>query len=190
MILLPPLIQGSKKQRIRTGFPFSGSDINFFHSGTGMIRCRTVRRSGLKKLQEGGKRNTLHVYTVGGVQAYTPQVHTAGIYRNVGPLLLNMLYDTDKSLVTDGMPEKVRHRHFSRQSTLLVRHRYAASGSVRYRWSRISPANKHKSTGSEFSSHRCTWHGSPSQLLYGICIKGTVQRDGSGRNQAHSIGLF
>jgi hypothetical protein len=32
---------------------------------------------------------------------------TAGIYRNVGPLLLNLLYDTDKSLVNAGMTEKV-----------------------------------------------------------------------------------
>jgi hypothetical protein len=78
---------------------------HFFHSGTGMIRCRKVRRSGIKKLQEGGKRNTLHVCTAGGVEAYTPQVHTAGIYRNVGPLLLKLLCETDKYLVHAGIPE-------------------------------------------------------------------------------------
>ncbi len=50
----------------------SGIDI-FFRSGTGMTKCRTVRRSGIKKLYEGGKRNTLHVYTAGNVEKYTLQ---------------------------------------------------------------------------------------------------------------------
>ncbi len=58
-----------------------------------------------KKLYEGGKRNTLQVYTAGSVEAYTLQVHIACIYQNVGPLLLNLLYDTDKSLVNAGILE-------------------------------------------------------------------------------------
>jgi hypothetical protein len=43
------------------------------------------------------------------VEAYTLQVQTAVKYRNVGPLVLNLLYDTDKSSVNagiTGMPEK------------------------------------------------------------------------------------
>ncbi len=58
-----------------------------------------------KKLYKLRKRNTLHVYTAGGVEAYTLQVHTAGIYRNVWPLLFILLYDSDKSLVDAGIPE-------------------------------------------------------------------------------------
>jgi hypothetical protein len=37
--------------------------------------------------------------------AYTLQVHTAGILQNVRPLLLNLLYDTNKSLVNAGILE-------------------------------------------------------------------------------------
>jgi hypothetical protein len=79
-----------------------------------MIRCRTVRRT-VKKLYEGGKRNTLYVCTAGGVEAYTQrgfilfaytlQVHTAGTagkYQNVGPLLF---YDTYKSIENAGIPK-------------------------------------------------------------------------------------
>jgi hypothetical protein len=58
-----------------------------------------------KKLYEGGKRNTLHVYAAGGVEAYALQVHTAGGHRNVGPLLLKFLYVTNKSLVNAGIPK-------------------------------------------------------------------------------------
>jgi hypothetical protein len=39
------------------------------------------------------------------VEAYTLEVHTAGMFWNVGPLLLNLLYDTDKSLLNSRMLE-------------------------------------------------------------------------------------
>jgi hypothetical protein len=54
-----------------------------------------------KKMYDGGKRNTLQL----SMWRHTPQVHSAGIYQNVGPLLLNLLYDTDKSLENAGRPE-------------------------------------------------------------------------------------
>ncbi len=39
------------------------------------------------------------------MEAYNPQDHSAGIYRNGGPLLLNLLYYTNKSLENAGRPE-------------------------------------------------------------------------------------
>ncbi len=66
----------------------SGIDI-FFHPGTEMIRCRTFRRSGMKKtVWKRKKRNTLHVYIAGDVEANTQQIHTAGIYRKWDPCCL------------------------------------------------------------------------------------------------------
>ncbi len=55
--------------------------------------------------KKNGKRNTLHVCTAGCVEAYTLQLHTAGVYRMSDPTLLNLLYDTDKRLVNAGIPE-------------------------------------------------------------------------------------
>jgi hypothetical protein len=86
-----------------------------------------------KKLDEGGKRKTLHVYTAGGVEAYTLKIHTAGIYRKVGSLLLNLLNDTDKSLENAGTPDCRKKVTPASAFLLVVNFVSPASGSVRYR---------------------------------------------------------
>jgi hypothetical protein len=90
-----------------------------------------------KKMYNGGKRNTLQL---------SMWRQSAGINQNVGPLLLNLLYDTDKSLENAGRPEfgeKIGPAsaflptfNFVMQSGIGI----PESGSVRYRWSRIRPA--------------------------------------------------
>ncbi len=103
--------------------------------------------------------NTLHVHIAGCGKGYTPHVQTAGGGKKIHPARPQMAADGDildiecwKSICNAGMPEKICLASiflpiFSRGSTprtnrsgsspaSAFRHR----GSVRYRWSRISPA--------------------------------------------------
>ena len=64
--------------------------------------CRIVRRSGIKKTVRRWKKKHPARIHAGGVEAYTLQVQTAVKYLNVWPLLLNLLYDTEKSSVNAG----------------------------------------------------------------------------------------
>jgi hypothetical protein len=104
-----------------------------------MIRCRIVRRSGIKKTVRRWKKKHPARIHAGGVEAYTLQVQTAVKYRNVGPLLLNLLYDTDKSSVNAGIPEC--QKKVIPASAFLPAFNFVspASGSVRYLWSQINP---------------------------------------------------
>jgi hypothetical protein len=55
-----------------------------------------------QKLYEGGKGYTLHVYTADDRGRYTQHFHT----RLLNLMVLNLLYDVDKSYVDAGMPRK------------------------------------------------------------------------------------
>jgi hypothetical protein len=105
-----------------------------------MIRCRIVRCSGIKKTVRRWKKKHPARIHAGGVEAYTLQVQTAIKYRNVGPLLLNLLYDTDTSSVNAGIPECQKKVIPASAFLPVVNFVSPASGSVRYLWSQINPA--------------------------------------------------
>ncbi len=126
--------------RYRTGF---GTSI-FVPTGTGLIGFRTVRHSGISQMY------TLHGHTAShglgsekraGIRD-TPCTSIHGCCWCYSCCMNSMMLKNRMSMpeCRNAGEKVVRHRHFYRQSTSSAKSALRHFGSVRYRWSRISPA--------------------------------------------------